>query len=362
MTRKLYTKSAADEIARAITVLDGVFPLQSTDFFEATKSWPFDKAGAYMALLTYQWDHGSLPTFGKIEEQKAMGFSRCALTSYEITHGFFSLRIKEIEKHLFFVKKFYGFFSVETNGLTQTEIIEKYFPGCGEHWVFLSKKFVIKDGVLKNLKVEQVRNNYLVVRKYFTDHIMICNKFHQASIENGKCGGRPKRGSKTPLEKILETKFGPKAKMSPQTHDPLYIDNNTLHIEVTNINKKNRVRDRSLRKEKEERGKLVWKKYPNTAQKTLPLPEEKIQSLQELLGITRHIEISPDKILTLWKVFKENHFTGENYYQSESKVYNHFLNETKKQPFNQTNGVHKPVVAGARPIVQNVDPADRGYL
>ena len=63
------------------------------------------------------------------------------------------------------------------------------------------------------------------------------------------------------------------------------------------------------------------------------LPEIKINSAIELLFITKRHKATKEEVAGLWEVFKVQNLTGENFYQSEDKVYSHFINWIKTQNF-----------------------------
>lgn len=90
----------------------------------------------------------------------------------------------------------------------------------------------------------------------------------------------------------------------------------------------------------------------------LELPEQKINSAIEYLHYTKKIEADRNLILSLWTVFKEKNFTGENFYKSKAKIFTHFL-ETLK--FENINGTHQQTFrksggksAGAEQVADNL--------
>lgn len=66
------------------------------------------------------------------------------------------------------------------------------------------------------------------------------------------------------------------------------------------------------------------------------LPEIKIDAAKELLFATQRVDASTEQVNSLWNVFKIQNLTGENFYQSEEKVYSHFINWVKDKKI--TNG------------------------
>lgn len=63
------------------------------------------------------------------------------------------------------------------------------------------------------------------------------------------------------------------------------------------------------------------------------LPEQYIFSSIEQIKIQKQQTISKDQVAKLWETFKLEKLTGEDFYQSESKVYQYFVNWIKKQKF-----------------------------
>jgi len=63
------------------------------------------------------------------------------------------------------------------------------------------------------------------------------------------------------------------------------------------------------------------------------LPINNVETIQRFIKVTKNFNIKKDKIDELWQVFKDQILNGENWYASESKVYNHFLNWIKTQKF-----------------------------
>lgn len=59
------------------------------------------------------------------------------------------------------------------------------------------------------------------------------------------------------------------------------------------------------------------------------LPEIKIGAAKELMRASQSISVSTEQIESFWSVFKIQHLTGENFYNSEAKVYSHFINWVK---------------------------------
>jgi len=63
------------------------------------------------------------------------------------------------------------------------------------------------------------------------------------------------------------------------------------------------------------------------------LPEQYIISCIEQIKIQKQQTITKDQVTKLWETFKLEKLVGEDFYQSESKVYQYFVNWIKKQKF-----------------------------
>jgi hypothetical protein len=74
-----------------------------------------------------------------------------------------------------------------------------------------------------------------------------------------------------------------------------------------------------------------WNQKPDHDQLKMELPDMKVYAIIELFGLTKNQKVTKDQVLSLWKIFKVQNFTGENFYQTENKVYSHFLNWCKTQ-------------------------------
>jgi hypothetical protein len=74
-----------------------------------------------------------------------------------------------------------------------------------------------------------------------------------------------------------------------------------------------------------------WNTRPTEREIGLQLPDIKIGAAIELFKITKQTDVTKDDVVRFWEIFKKQTFDGEKYYQSESKVYNHFINWCKTQ-------------------------------
>jgi len=63
------------------------------------------------------------------------------------------------------------------------------------------------------------------------------------------------------------------------------------------------------------------------------IPEIKIGMLQELVKITKQVDLGKEDIVSLWDVFKIQTLTGKKYYAEEDEVYSHFINWAKDKKF-----------------------------
>jgi hypothetical protein len=59
-----------------------------------------------------------------------------------------------------------------------------------------------------------------------------------------------------------------------------------------------------------------------------------VKQVIEYLQINKQIKKSESQVQVMWETFKLENLTGENYYESEHKVYTHFLRSIK----NEKNG------------------------
>jgi hypothetical protein len=79
-------------------------------------------------------------------------------------------------------------------------------------------------------------------------------------------------------------------------------------------------------------GEKGWNTMP-TENDVTDLPELKIGSAQQLMKITRQVDVSVTKIIGMWEVFKVQNLTGTKYYQDVGAVHTHFINWIKTQKF-----------------------------
>lgn len=77
----------------------------------------------------------------------------------------------------------------------------------------------------------------------------------------------------------------------------------------------------------------------------LDLPEIKINAAIEYISITKNTKADRNLILSLWTIFKQKNFTGENFYPSKSKIFSHFFESLK---FEKINGTHQRTPAGVK--------------
>lgn len=87
---------------------------------------------------------------------------------------------------------------------------------------------------------------------------------------------------------------------------------------------------------------IVLKKEADFPQMPKPedvmeIPDIKIGSAIELLGITKKITATYEEVRKLWEVFKIQNLDGKTYYANVDKVYSHFINWIKIQKF-ENNG------------------------
>ncbi len=75
-----------------------------------------------------------------------------------------------------------------------------------------------------------------------------------------------------------------------------------------------------------------WNTMPHPSDVS-DIPEIKLQSAKELLKITRQVDVSAERIIGMWSVFKIQNLTGKKYYQDVGAVHSHFINWIKTQKF-----------------------------
>ena len=63
------------------------------------------------------------------------------------------------------------------------------------------------------------------------------------------------------------------------------------------------------------------------------LPEQNLLSVIDFFKATKNIEIEPERVKTVWNVFKTQELTEQKPYRNRDDVYRHFLNWCKKQSF-----------------------------
>lgn len=71
-----------------------------------------------------------------------------------------------------------------------------------------------------------------------------------------------------------------------------------------------------------------------------PLPEFMVNSIKLQIINLKHVELSDEKILSLWHAFIVENINGSKFYQTESEIHKHFSNWLKKQNINATNNGH----------------------
>ena len=132
-------------------------------------------------------------------------------------------------------------------------------------------------------------------------------KYIEKQSENGKLGGRPKK----PKESQKTQAFFQKPKKAV-----------TVNVTVTDT-----VND-NVKKN------LYIKPDENYI---LDLPDVKINSAIQYLTLTKNVKANREIVLSLWTVFKEKHFTGENSYKSKAKIFTHFFDSLKYENLNGTS-------------------------
>ena len=59
------------------------------------------------------------------------------------------------------------------------------------------------------------------------------------------------------------------------------------------------------------------------------LPEKKVEASIGIIKATQDVIASKEQINTFWDVFKIQRLTGENFYENDEKIYEHFINWVK---------------------------------
>jgi hypothetical protein len=90
-------------------------------------------------------------------------------------------------------------------------------------------------------------------------------------------------------------------------------------------------------KRKENKEKKVNKNKENfpVSDSLNGLPSSKTNAAIEIIQLSQNITTSKDQINGFWNVFKIQKLTGENYYGSDEKVYDHFINWVKTQKISE---------------------------
>jgi hypothetical protein len=76
---------------------------------------------------------------------------------------------------------------------------------------------------------------------------------------------------------------------------------------------------------------VSWNSKPGDAEMELVLPDVKQGAVIELFGITKNTKVSPAQVQVFWRIFKQQNFAGEKYYQSPNQAFSHFINWCKTQ-------------------------------
>lgn len=97
-------------------------------------------------------------------------------------------------------------------------------------------------------------------------------------------------------------------------------------------------------KEKKRKENIIYKWETKPVYNSLNgLSENHIRSAQEFLKISQNVKATKEQIEGLWNIFKTQHLTGTNFYQTEDKVYLHFSNWVKTQKISSSQ---QPIKGG----------------
>jgi hypothetical protein len=100
------------------------------------------------------------------------------------------------------------------------------------------------------------------------------------------------------------------------------------------------IKDKDKDKDKDKVKDIIIKSKKFISSDFTELPEHYTISIIEQFKIQKQKTITQKQITDIWEVFKIQNLTGEEFYTSENKVYQHFINWIKKQNFE--NGPAKP--------------------
>lgn len=84
----------------------------------------------------------------------------------------------------------------------------------------------------------------------------------------------------------------------------------------------------------------------------LDLPEIKINAAIEYITITKNVRADRPMIESLWTVFKQKNFTGENPYKSNSDIFRHFFESLKYEKLNGTS-THQRTIKDSKPGISD---------
>lgn len=95
---------------------------------------------------------------------------------------------------------------------------------------------------------------------------------------------------------------------------------------------KDKDKDKGHKKEGKGVGKGDWNIMPKLDDVN-DLPAHHINSIIELMKITRQTDVTKDDVVGMWKVFKTQNLTGKKYYGQVDDVYSHYTNWIKDKKF-----------------------------
>jgi hypothetical protein len=199
----------------------------------------------------------------------------------------------------------------DKDGLPENEAeIAKLITTFKKNWPMLKAKFKkCEDGLLRNDFMKEIRNER--------------DEKSRRGVEIGKTGGRPKKN-----EPVINNK--PKG-FEKETHIDHSLSSSNSPSLVDEVSSK---------------GEEGWNTFPDETQMDLWLPEITAGAVTELFGIAKRVDLTPDQVSGLWKIFKAQNFTGKKFYQSQSAVYSHFINWSKIQTVDNGNSNRASTSAG----------------
>lgn len=144
------------------------------------------------------------------------------------------------------------------------------------------------------------------------------------------------------IEDFFVYQYGPTLNPKNRVHESIVKEYLKHGINLTSIRGLKDLKDGVKDKDKDK--DIVFSLNTNTVKEfnTMPKPEnfnglpEYYKTIsKELVSITKRVTLPDEDIERLWEVFKIKNLTGKRYYDSDDKVYSHFVDWVKKQEFKE---------------------------